>query len=145
MSETATQVSERSPADQRQIAPAKSKMPGAYSRDRLRRIDGRTLLGKHIRAFERGLVEHVGGRPSLPVRALIDQAVGLEVQIKLLEIAGITTDHDRRCYSAWLNAKRLTLRELGMKPAAERAPSLAEYLASKKAAAAAGPPPDEAA
>jgi hypothetical protein len=62
------------------------------------------------------LIEHCGGSPSLPVRALIDQAVSLELQLTLLERKGIETDHDRRCYAAWLNGKRLTLRAIGFEP-----------------------------
>ena len=100
---------------------------------RLRKIDRRTRLGQHIRDFERGLIEHVGGKPSLPVRALIDQAVSIELQLALLERKGIETDHDRRCYAAWLNAKRLTLRAIGFAPAVTKPPSLAEYLARRAA------------
>jgi hypothetical protein len=49
----------------------------------------------------------------------------------LLEKKGIETDHDRRCYAAWLNAKRLTLRAIGFQPAATKQPTLAAYLAAK--------------
>ena len=110
--------------------PGVAREVGAYSSGCSRRkIDRRTTIGRHIAAFERGLIEHVGGNPSLPVRALIDQAVSIELQLALVERKGIETDHDRRCYAAWLNAKRLTLRTIGFEPAAAKPPSLAEHLA----------------
>lgn len=99
--------------------PGVARVIGPYTKGcRLRKCDRRTAIGRHISAFERGLIEHVGGNPSLPVRALIDQAVSIELQLALLEGKGIETDHDRRCYAAWLNAKRLTLRCIGFEPAA---------------------------
>jgi hypothetical protein len=95
-----------------------------YSRaNNPRKIDHRTTIGKHLAAFERGLIEHCGGRPSLPVRSLIDQAVSIELQLTLLERKGIETDHDRRCYAAWLNGKRLTLRAIGFEPAKTTRPA----------------------
>jgi hypothetical protein len=104
---------------------------GPYSHpNALRKLDRRTAMGRHIRDFEAGLVEHVGGAPSLPMRALIDQAVSLELQLALLERKGIETDHDRRCFAAWLNAKRLTLRAIGFEPAKAKQPTLAEHLAT---------------
>ena len=98
-------------------------MLGPYSRPhRLRRIDRRTTLGKYICDFEAGLISHTGGQPSFAIRALIDQAVSLEVQLMLLERAGIKTDLDRRCYASWLNAKRNLLKAVGLKPAADEKP-----------------------
>jgi hypothetical protein len=101
------------------VASSSSRRIGAYSRGlRARSVDGRSALGLHLRKFESGLVQHCGGAPGVPVAALIDQAVGIELQLVLLEQKGIETDHDRRCYGALLNAKRLTLREIGLRPAA---------------------------
>ena len=94
-----------------------------------RKIDRRTAIGRHLCAFERGLIEHCGGNPSLPIRALIDQAVSLELQLALLERKGIETDHDRRCYAAWLNGKRLTLRAIGFAPSAPRQMTALDYAA----------------
>src|SRR5437764_5965470 len=93
---------------------------GPYSKGlNPRKYDRRTSIGKHLSAFERGLIEHCGGDPTLPVRALIDQAVSLELQLTLLERKGIETDHYRRCYAAWLNGKRLTLRAIGLEQPAK--------------------------
>jgi hypothetical protein len=44
-------------------------------------VDGRTSVGRHVRGFERALRAHVGGSPSMPLLALVDQAVGIELQI----------------------------------------------------------------
>jgi hypothetical protein len=108
---------------------------GPYSRPhRLRKLDGRTHLGRHLRDFERGLIGHVGGRPNPVQWALIDQAVALKRQIALLESAGLETDHDRRSYAAWNSHLRLTLRELGLKGAAPRPPTLEEAIAAGRAA-----------
>jgi len=108
--------------------PGVAREVGPYSRAfNPRKIDRRTAVGRHVAAFERGLIEHVGGKPSLPVRSLIDQAVSIELQLTLLERKGITTDHDRRCYAAWLNSKRLTLREIGMRAAAAPQMDAREY------------------
>jgi hypothetical protein len=86
-------------------------------------------------------VRHVGGAPGVAVAALIDQVVGIELQLVLLEQKGLETDHDRRCYGALLNAKRLTLREIGLAPAAAKpqhetpAEIMARIRAAKGAAA----------
>jgi hypothetical protein len=96
---------------------------GPYSRPhRLRNLDCRTALGKYIRTFEAALIEHAGGQLPFAVRVLIDQVVGLEVQLMLLERAGVRTDHDRRCYASWLNAKRNLLKAIGLKAAADEKP-----------------------
>lgn len=113
---------------------AKAHPIGPYSRQlRSRKVDGRTAIGRHIREFENQLVAHTGGAPAFPIRALIDQAVGIELQIVLLEERGITNDHDRRTYGALLGAKRLTLREIGLKPVAPPVPTIAEHMARKAA------------
>ena len=115
--------------------PGVARETGPYSKALSpRKIDRRTAIGRHIAAFERGLIEHCGGKPSLPTRSLIDQAVSIELQLALLERKGIETDHDRRCFAAWLNSKRLTLRAIGFAPAAARAPSLARAFADAIAA-----------
>jgi hypothetical protein len=99
----------------------------------LRNIDGRTSIGRYIREFEQGLIDYAGAAPDFAALTLIDQAVGLELQIKLLERDGIKTEHDRRCYSAWLNAKRLTIGALKKSAATKAGPSLADILAQSAA------------
>lgn len=115
----------------------KARGIGPYSRPhRLWNTDGRTRIGRLIRDFERGLIDHVGGSPTATQRNTIDIAVGLKRQIVLLELRGITTDHDRKAFASWNNGLRLAIRDLGHKPAAPaKPPSLAEYAASRKVAA----------
>ena len=52
---------------------------------------------------------------------------------RALEVGGMT-ERDSRQYLAWSNSLTRTLRELGLKAAAPKAPSLQDYLASKAAA-----------
>jgi hypothetical protein len=84
--------------------------------------------------LEAELVAHVGGKPSITERLIIDQAIKARLQLDALGdklVAGNFTDHDRRVFGALLNALRLNLRELGLKPASSsRSLSLAEYLAN---------------
>ena len=113
---------------------------GPYSR-KLRRgaigasVDGRSAEGRFIRDLERQLVEHVGGEPSITQRLLIDRIIKIRLQLDGLDeklASGNWTPHDSRTYGGLLNAYRLTARELGLKPAAAKPPSLAEFLASKR-------------
>ena len=70
--------------------------------------------------LEAQLVEHVGGSPSFAQRLLIDQVIRVRLQIDLFSerlAKGNWNDHDRRTYGALLTHFRLTLRELGIKPA----------------------------
>ncbi len=115
---------------------------GPYSR-RLRRsaigdsVYGRSAEGRFIRDLERQLVAHVGGQPTIAQKLLIDRVVKCTLQIDALDRKlsdGAWTDHDGRTHNGLINLQCLSLRELGLNPVAPRAPSLAEYLASKTAA-----------
>jgi hypothetical protein len=99
---------------------------GPYSR-RLHRgaigdlVDGRSAQGRFIRHLEAELVAHVGGSPSIAQKLLIDRIIKLRLQLDALDdklAAGTWTPHDQRTYGALLNAHRLSLRELGLRPAA---------------------------
>jgi hypothetical protein len=52
------------------------------------------------------LIEHVGGNPTPPMRALVEQAAQLRVRIALMDrkfaTDGKQTDHDSRTYLAWV-------------------------------------------
>jgi hypothetical protein len=120
----------------------KRKQIGPYSR-RLHRgsigasIDGRSELGRFIRALEAALVAHVGGAPSIVQRLLIERLIKLQLQLDGLDAklaGGEWTPHDGRTYGGILNAYRLTGRELGLKPAAASPLSLAERLRGAKRA-----------
>jgi hypothetical protein len=108
---------------------------GPYSR-RLQRgaigdsVDGRSTLGRLMRHLEAELVAHCGGSPSITHKMLIERAVKIRVQLDLLDeklTSGGWTPHDARTYGGLGNAYRLTVRELGMKPAAVKAMDAVEY------------------
>lgn len=103
--------------------PPKPHSVGPYSKT-LRRgvigtsIDGRSALGRFMRDMEKQLVDHVGGKPTLPQRLLIDRMVKVRVQLDLLDdklASGEWTPHDSRTYGGLLNAFRLLAREIGIK------------------------------
>jgi hypothetical protein len=112
---------------------------GATSRrDRLRKVDGRTRIGRRLRQIERDLSAHVGGQPSATQKILIDRLAADIVRRELYEAeiasGADLSAHDGRVLHALQNSIRLGLRELGLRPAAPKPPSLAEYLAAKTAA-----------
>ncbi len=87
-----------------------------------------------LRKARAALTAHVGGNPSATQRALIDHATMLTLHLhmldeKALRAAGVMTEHDSRTYLAWNNSLTRTLRELGLKGAPEKVPSLADIMA----------------
>jgi len=64
------------------------------------------------------LVGHVGGKPSVVERALIERAVQLSLQIELMQEKFDRqtkhTDHDHYHYLSWSNALARTLGKLGL-------------------------------
>jgi hypothetical protein len=126
---------------------------GPYSR-RLHRgaigdlYDGRSAEGRFVRHLEAELIAHVGGNPTITQRLLIDRLIKIRLQLDALDrkmADGEWTAHDGRTHGGLLNAFRLTARELGMKPAAAKAQTLADYVAAKAAGKAAGEHEDAAA
>jgi hypothetical protein len=110
-------------------------------------LDGRSREGRFLRHCEAELAKHVGGKPSIAQRLLISRLARVALRLELFDekiAAGTLTDHDARVYGALHNSFRLLLREIGMRGAAARATSLAEYLAAKAAAKAAAPPSEAA-
>jgi hypothetical protein len=119
-----------------------SPRPGPYSR-LLRRgaigklADGRTELGRFIRDLEAQLVAHVGGRPTITQRLLIERLIKTHVQLDMLDDKlqrGDWTANDSRTYGGLLNALRLTSRELGLDAASDKPQRLADVLAEATAA-----------
>lgn len=109
-----------------------------YSRSRsLAKIDGRTREARFLKAARAELIEHIGGRPSVTERALIERAVWLLLRMELLNgrLTGgdSFTHHDQLGYLGWSNALGRCLRELGLKPRTEAPSSLAQYIAARKA------------
>jgi hypothetical protein len=106
----------------------------------LAKVDGRTREARLMRETRAELTAHVGGKPSATQRALIEQLVQLRLRIATMDRrfaeTGETTAHDSRTYLAWANSYSRLLRQLGLKGAAERPPTLAEVIAAGRAAAA---------
>jgi hypothetical protein len=96
-----------------------------------------------MRDLEMQLVRHAGGPDatliSIPitVRLLIERLVRTTLQLNALDdklAAGAGwTEHDCRTHGGLINRQRLLLRDLGMKPAAARPPTLQEHLARRAA------------
>lgn len=119
--------------------PGKVRRIGVYAKvTTLARLDGRTREARLIRTARAELVRHVGGTPSATQRCIIDRCAVLAMQIAKLDekhAAGSgLTPHDQREYLAWTNTYTRLLRQLGMKGAADRGPTLAEHLARQSAA-----------
>jgi hypothetical protein len=112
----------------------------------LAKLDQRTREARMMRDTRAELTAHVGGHPSATQRALIEQAVQLQLRLAVMdrsfaEAGGTMTAHDSRTYLAWSNSYSRLLRQLGQKAAAERGPSLADYLATKATVPPASAPP----
>jgi hypothetical protein len=109
---------------------------GPYSRTaRLSKLDGRTREARLMRGTRSALIGHVGGKPSVVQQALIERACQLQIRIAMMDrdfAAGcVQTEHDSRTYLAWSNSLTRTLRQLGLKGAADKPPSLQDYLAGR--------------
>ena len=94
-------VASKAQSDRRKVGPYSRTLRrgviGTYT------IDGRSTTGRYVRDLEAQLIAHCGGSPTITQKLLIERLVRTTLQ---------------------LNA--LVLRELGLKGAAERAPSLAD-------------------
>lgn len=114
------------------------KRLGPYSRaPALSTIDMRSKEGRVLRNVRGELTAHVGS-PSATQRILIERAAVLSLQIAMLDAKhanGGLTPHDQREYLAWTNALTRLMRQLGLKGAADRAPSLRDHLATRATAA----------
>jgi hypothetical protein len=100
------------------------------------RLDGRSVEGKYARRLEKELLEGVSSTPTVVQKLMVRQAVRIQLQINALGAKlseGNFTDHDRRVLGALHNAFRLTLRELGIKPAEPSQVSFVQSLAEDMA------------
>jgi hypothetical protein len=97
-------------------------------------IDGRSREGRFLRAYERMLAEHCGGKPSRVQRELIRRcarlALHLELQDERSMLAGEMGDGMSRRYLAWSNALSRSLRLLGLEGATVTKPSRDQVLAA---------------
>ena len=101
-------------------------------------MDGRTREARIMRGVRAELVAHVGGKPSATQTALINRAAWLQLHMALLDERTTTgkpmTEHDSRTYLAWTNTFTRLMRQLGLKGAAQRQPTLQEHIANRAAA-----------
>lgn len=107
---------------------------GPYSRPhRLAKLDGRTREARYLARITAELVAHLGGEARVAVtqRYLIQRVASDMLRLELLDAksaTGTMSDHDGRIAHALRNSVRLALRDLGMRPAAEREPTVAEIM-----------------
>jgi hypothetical protein len=106
-------------------------------------LDGRRREARLMRGVVAELSAHCGGAPSAVQLAIIHQAAQIKLRLLMMDArfaeTGEVSERDSRCYLAHANSCSRLLRQLGLKGAAERAPSLAELLAQPYA-----PPTSEA-
>ncbi len=113
------------------------KRIGPHSRPgKLAIVDGRSAEARRMKEVRAELTEHLGGKPSVAHRLLIDRVAMLLLRMELMdkEALGGTamTERDQRAYLGWHNAVSRSLRHLGLNGApGKAAPSLAEYIAAR--------------
>jgi hypothetical protein len=123
-------LQERLPADG-------SEKARGYRAVTLKKVDGRSRLGRVMRQVRTDLLQHFGGQPSATQRILIERAVTKAGYLARLDSEALSpdgmSDHRRREYQAADNSYRLILRELGLKnaPVHQRAANLQDYAASR--------------
>jgi hypothetical protein len=109
----------------------------AYRAVTIRKVDGRSRLGRVMRETRAALLAHFDGRPTATQRILIERAVTKAGYLARLDSEALSpdgmSDHRRREYQAADNSYRLILRELGLKnaPVHQRAANLQDYTASR--------------
>jgi hypothetical protein len=114
-----------------------AKYYGPYRRKRVAKIDRRTASGKLLDQFRRDLLDHIGGNSSAVERAIIERCCWLQLKCSLIDAriaAGTDTEYDSKSYLAWSSALRRALRDLGLKSADAKSPSLAEVLKAERIA-----------
>jgi hypothetical protein len=99
-------------------------------------LDQRTREARIMRETRSELTAHVGGSPSATQRALIERAVALTLRIAMMDAKQheAISDHDNRTYLAWCNTLTRLMRQLGLKGAAQRPPTVAEIMRQGKPA-----------
>jgi hypothetical protein len=89
------------------------------------RYDGRTVEARLMDQTRDELLAHLGRRPSVTQKALIERAVLLALKIAQLDqrlVAGVMTEYDNKAYLAWVNTYRRLLGQLGLDADAPAAP-----------------------
>lgn len=114
-----------------------SGMPkiGPYStHGTLVKRDGRTREARLVKCLHDDLVAHVGGKPSVTQRVLIDQACALRLRIALMERDGIgereMSQQRQIQFLAWTGSLTRLLRDIGLEGAPAPKPTHSEWMAS---------------
>jgi hypothetical protein len=107
---------------------------GPHSRvHRLVEVDLRTKEGLIVNRLRRDLVKHVGGKPNVIQRVMIERCCWLQLRVSLLDrkiAAGEAfTEIDNNTYIAWCNALVRTMARLGVVTKRSSRPSLDTILA----------------
>src|SRR6185437_12063736 len=105
----------------------KARRVHLYSRPNiLAKLDGRTREAQLMRKVRADLTAHVGGKPNIAQRLLIERAAVLALRVAQIDeriIAGeVLTAHDNDHAIAWHNCYRRTVQALGLEPAAVAKP-----------------------
>ena len=135
MSATCPQSAPDLPVSAADTAPKKRRRrdPNA-KRFAIAGLDFRTREGRMVKQLREQLVAHVGGKPSATQGLLIEQAVQLQLRLAALDAAFADTGemslHASRSYLAWANSLTRLLRQLGLRGAAAKAPTIAEIFAA---------------
>src|SRR4051812_22696126 len=109
---------------------------GPHSRPgRLALIDGRRAEAQFMKRIRDELTAHVGGRPSVTQRMIIDRCAALSLRIHLMDRDEARNDtfmseKNAREYLCWTAALSRLLRQLGLEetPADTKPPSITEMM-----------------
>jgi hypothetical protein len=87
----------------------------------LAKVDRRTREGVFLDRYERMLVEHLGGTPTITQAALISRTARLALHLELLDRKSLTEGQalnptDCHFYGVWANSLSRHLAKLGFEP-----------------------------
>jgi hypothetical protein len=101
-------------------------------------IDGRSRSGRYLARCREELHRHLGDNPSPVQQALVERIAMIQLRLMLLDEKAASgaslTGSEERAYTSLSSALARMVRSLGMKAAAARPPSLAEYMAARAGA-----------
>jgi len=131
MGETEKKEAPKLPAGKMRYRPLKS---GLWAKDLRKRVDKRTQIGRMIAELREGLIEHVGGSPSITELILIDRICSKVVRCRLHEMNILSGEHmgSRDYFLALENGLRHDLKALGLKSKGKPIKGLSEYLLERQ-------------
>jgi hypothetical protein len=84
-------------------------------------VNGKTTDGHFIRAYQRGLMEHIGGKPTVVQKRLVERAAMLALHLLKFDQrahrAGELSDRSLRDYLSAHNSLTRTLQAIGVQAA----------------------------